>query len=189
MKALLAGTIFVVLCTIFYLIWWIAAFSPGEEGWLQRTNVNLWLIPSTIFGLLGIIMSIIGMQGHGENKPLFSDLWLCIGGIIIYFVLLAFTWFVMKRSVTTELFLLTGWIVLTSCAINAGYCLDAISKMTGIILIVVAVIAVVVGLICYIFYYMVNPTLSFILGMIPLILIMALDSLFAVLLIKGAGLL
>jgi hypothetical protein len=181
MKALFYGAVFIVLCTVFYLVWWIAAFSPGEEGWLQRTNVNLWLIPSTIFGILGIIVSIVGLQSKKVNPEIISTLLICIVGIVLYFGLLAFTWFVMKRSITTELFLLTGWLTLTFCMVNAAYGYDLILHKTAIILFVVAAIAFVIGLICYILYYAVSPSLSFILGMIPLIIIMGYDCAFAVL--------
>lgn len=181
MKALFYGAVFIVLCTVFYLVWWIAAFSPGEEGWLQRTNVNLWLIPSTIFGILGIIVSIVGLQSKKVNPEIISTLLICIVGIVLYFGLLAFIWFVMKRSITTELFLLTGWLTLTFCMVNAAYGYDLILHKTAIILFVVAAIAFVIGLICYILYYAVSPSLSFILGMIPLIIIMGYDCAFAVL--------
>lgn len=180
-KSLFYGAIFIVLCTVFYLIWWIAAFSPGEEGWLQRTNVNLWLIPSTIFGILGIIVSIVGLQGKKTNPEIISTLFICIGGLVLYFALLAFTWFVLKRSITTELFLLTGWLTLTFCMVNAAYGYTLILHKTAIILLSVAVIAFIIGMICYLLYYAVSPSLSFILGMIPLIIIMGYDCVFAVL--------
>lgn len=184
MKTLFYGAIFIVLCTVFYLVWWILAFSPGKEGWLQRSYVNFWIIPSGIFGIIGIIFSIMGLQGKKPHEEIFDNLFVCIAGAILYLGLLAFTWFVMKRSITTELFLLTGWLTLTICMVNSTLGFGFIAQKSAVGLMITALAFFIVGLICYLLYYAVSPSLSFVLGMIPLVLIMGYDLVFAVLILK-----
>jgi hypothetical protein len=61
------------------------------------------------------------LNGTPKGRTLFPGMSLFIGGIAVYFILLALTGILMKRMVTTELFLIVAWAVLELSVINSLY--------------------------------------------------------------------
>ncbi len=168
-RQILTGNFLLIICCIFYLAWWLIAFHPThavkgmKSGWL--------LIPAFIFGLLAVIQIVRGSDAGSLQKVLFSRTPVLIGGIAAYVILLAATWLLMKRQVTTELFLIVGWTVLMFLELNALYGLGQFTKTTAIVLLVVSVIAAAVSLVCYLLFYHLDTVKGYVDGMIPLLIV------------------
>lgn len=166
-RQMLTGNLMLVVCCVFYLLWWLIAFKPNgavkgiKSGWL--------LIPAFIFGIAAVMQIVRGSWVDGEL--LFPSSAVVIGGIAIYVILLAATAIFLKRQVTTELFLIVGWAVLTFMEINSLYALGDFSKTAAIIFLIVVVIAAIVSLICYLLYYNLDSVKGYVDGMIPLLIV------------------
>ncbi len=153
-------------CCIFYLLWWILAFRPSgavkgfKSGWL--------LIPALFLGIFSVVMII---RGVNETEPaLFSPGTVVLAGIAVYVALLFLTGYVFHRQVTTELFLIIGWAVLTFLEINALYGSGITGRQGALILLALVLIAAAVCMACYMLYYKLDGKAGYVDGMIPLVL-------------------
>ncbi len=77
----------------------------------------------------------------------------------------------LKRQVTTELFLIVGWTVLMFLELNALYGMGHYTRTVTILLFVITVVAAAVGLVCYLLYYNLDKVKGYVDGMIPLLLV------------------
>ena len=94
-KQIFIGNILFIVCCAFYLAWWLLAFKPSgavtgiKTGWL--------LIPAGIAGLLGVIWALMGIIGETPVKPILPGIAILLGGVVLYFILLAVTVRLFKR--------------------------------------------------------------------------------------------
>jgi len=97
------------------------------------------------------------VQGSGaveSDALLFPRNAVLIGGVVVYIVLLVGTSVLLKRQITTELFLIVGWTTLMFLELNALFAQGQFMKSTVIVLLVITLIAAVVSMICYLLYYL-----------------------------------
>ena len=170
-KHIITGNIFLIICCIFYLTWWIIAFKP--EGAIKGVKSGWLLIPATIFGLISIILLIVSFRIPEETDSLFSNLLAEIVGVAVYVGFLVITKNFFHRIVTTELLLIVGWAVLAVCESNVLFAQGIAGRGGAWIMIIATFIAGMVSMICYIRYYSLDARKGWICGMIPLILVMA----------------
>ncbi|MCD7854895.1 MAG: hypothetical protein LUG66_04685 [Clostridiales bacterium] len=167
-KQILTGNVLLIICCLFYLAWWLLAFKPTGEvkglksGWL--------LLPAFVFGLAGIAEIVRGSNPLKLQSGLMPGSFILLGGIAAYLILYGLTSVVLKRQVTTELFLIVGWAVLILSELNALYAGGHFSKFTAVAFIIITAAAAAISLICYILYYKLDTTLGYYDGAIPLIL-------------------
>ncbi len=167
-RQMLLGNILLIGCCIFYLLWWILAFKPTgavkgmKSGWL--------LIPAFLFGIAAVVLIIKGANDADTNRSFFSGRALLLSAVITYVVLLLVTMAVFHRQVTTELLLIVSWAALMFLESNALYGVGIFSGNVTIGMLLSAVIAAVVSMICYVLYYELGDRAGYIDGMIPLIL-------------------
>ncbi len=173
-RQLLSGNILLILCCIFYLLWWIIAFKP--EGGIKGMRSGWLLIPAFIFGIAAIIQIVRGSSGEGTQEVLIPKAAILLVGLAAYVILLVVTWIAMKRPVTTELLLIVGWTVLTFLELNALYALGRFGKSGTIVFLVLVAAAAAVGLICYLLYYGLDSRTGYIDGMIPLLLVVGMQT-------------
>ena len=171
LKKLFLGNLVMVVCGAFYLAWWIVAFRPkGASGGRGTGWTGLLLFGAIAAGIVSIVFMARGISTAPPHTaaifPGRSILW---GGIAVYFILLAVTCFLLKRQVTTELFLIVGWAMLELSAINAMYGTGRFGMKTSVLLIVVIGVAVLVSMVCYLLYYKLEAAAGYVAGMIPLI--------------------
>ena len=83
MKRIIIGQIMIIICCLFYLVWWCRGYRPGVV--VSRTG---------------------GVNG----------------------VLLLITRFAFRRGVTTELFLIVGWIMLEMTVINRLHAAEILTE-------------------------------------------------------------
>ncbi len=167
-KQILSGNIWLIVCFVFYLAWWLIAFHPThgirgmKTGWL--------LIPAVIFGVLGVVEIIGGSTASEAGSALLSPVGIAVGAVILYIVLFAATFVFLKRQVTTELFLIVGWGALMLLEMSALYGLGHYSRTAAILLMVIIVIAAAVSLVCYLLYYNLDSVKGYVDGTIPLLI-------------------
>lgn len=166
-RQMLMGNILLVVCCAFYLAWWVLAFKP--EGAIKGMKSGWLLIPAFLFGIISVVCIATGSSVEGQY--LIPRSVILIGGTVIYVALMLGTAIFLKRQVTTELFLIVGWTVLTFLELNAMYVLGDFSKVMTIIFLVAVVIFAIVSLVCYLLYYNLDSVKGYIDGMVPLILV------------------
>ena len=163
-----AGNLCLVLCCIFYLIWWSIAFNPNRDFPMAAKSI-LFLV-TLCFGLAGVGVLVWGMAELPKEKGGISSGAICVIGIVAYALLLFLTYHFLQRQVTTELALIVGWTALEVCVMNALWRADALGAAAAVVMAVVVVVAAVIGMLCYLAYYELDPQIAFYDGMVPLIL-------------------
>ena len=164
----LTGTVLFVVCCLFYLAWWLVSFRPGRP---QIGEKMAWLlIPAAVAGLAGVVLIIWAMADAASDHRLFANIWVLVGGIVAFFVLLVITRWLFDRPVTSELILFTGWAALALAEVNALYGAGIFSRPVALVWIGVVVIVLLACLVCYVLYYRLDLTWRYYDGMAPLIL-------------------
>ena len=167
MRQIITGQILLIICCIFYLIWWYLGYRPG-------TNVNrvdgvngILLFITAFFGMAGVIYCLMPVEE--TSKTAYKQLFIVIGGIVGYIVLMLITKHIFDRVVTTELFLIIGWAMLELSLLNR---LSGSGMMNGpklVIMYVVTAAAFIVSMILYVAYYRMEAMRAFYAAMVPLV--------------------
>ena len=183
MKRILIGQILLIICCLFYLVWWYRGYRPGVV--VSRTGgVNgVLLFATAAFGVAGLICSLTQVRTTVAYK--ISPMLIVIGGIALYFALLVITCFVFQRVVTTELFLITGWLMLEMTVINRLYSAEILTDRGFLIMCAVIVLAFVISIILYVAYYRMEEMKAFYAAMVPLVTEAAAMAVLTVVVITG----
>lgn len=164
------GQALLVVCCIFYLIWWSVSYRPGVNVNRSLGWNGLLLLITAASGVAGIALSVMGATELPKLRaPKLNGGYVAIAGIAVYIALLLITRLAFQRPVTTELLLITGWVVLELTVIGS---LNAAGKMTEAgfwIMIVVIAVAFLISMILYVLYYRMEPMAAFHAAMVPLI--------------------
>lgn len=183
MKRILLGQILLIICCIFYLVWWYRGYRPGiSVSRIGGVNGAL-LFATAAFGVAGLICSLTRVQTRIEYK--ISPMLIVIGGIALYFALMLITRFAFRRIVTTELFLIVGWIMLEMTVINRLYAAEILTNGKFLFMCVVIALAFVVSIILYAAYYRMEEMRAFYAAMVPLITEAAAMAVLTVVMITG----
>ena len=126
------------------------------------------LLPAFTAGLAAVVLIVRGIAAAEVKSPLFPDGWVLWGGIAVYAVLLAVTLLVFHRPVTTELFLIVGWAMLTLSEISTLYGTGRFSRGSAMGFTAVTAAAALVSLVCYVLYYNLKGTAGYYDGAVPL---------------------
>ncbi|MCC8075136.1 MAG: hypothetical protein LIO95_04205 [Clostridiales bacterium] len=167
-RQMLTGNLLLVGCCVFYLAWWLIAFKP--EGAIKGMKSGWLLIPAFLFGTAAVVQIVRGSNVDSQAALLPRTVVL-IGGVVAYVVLLAATSIILKRQVTTELFLIVGWTVLMFLEVNGLFALGQQSRAMAIGFFVVTVVVTIISLVCYLLYYNLDSVKGYVDGMIPLLLV------------------
>ena len=169
MRQFHTGNILLILCCAFYLAWWIVAFRP--VGAVKGLRSGWLLIPAAVFGIAAVLTICRGISATDHESMLFPAVGIAVAGIIAYFVLLAGTWLIMQRPVTTELFLIVGWAALAAAEISALYGRGAYGMTAALAFIGCVIVMAVISLVCYLLYYNLDSVKGYYDGMIPLVIV------------------
>ena len=165
---IVAGNLLFVVCCISYLAWWLLAFRPTNPVTGMRSD---WLfIPAFATGIAGIVFIVWGMSTGPATRRLFPAWWAVVGAIVGFIVILALTWWLFDRPLTSELFLIVGWTALVLAELSALYGTGSLSHPLVWAFIAIVTIVFLICLVCYVLYFKLDPTWSFYDGMVPLIL-------------------
>lgn len=165
---ILAGQILLVVCSVIYLIWWSISFRPGQQ--VNRTGGlrGVLLLVTAAAGLSGVYLSVAGLNAIPKGEEKLNGVLVCILGIALYFIMMAVTVTVWKRPVTTELVLITGFLVLEVCTANALNAAGRLSDTRFLIALLFNAAAYIAGMVLYVLYYRVEEWRAFYLAMVPL---------------------
>lgn len=167
-RQILMGNISLIICSIFYLSWWILAFKPVRpvtgirSGWL--------LLPALIFGVTAVILIIQSIQTAQLQQTIIPAGWILPFAAAVYVFLAIITGKFMNRPVTTELILIVAWAALTLAEVNMLYGTGVLLFGTACGFFAVTVLFSLVSIAAYILYYNLDQMTGYIDGMIPLIL-------------------
>lgn len=163
------GNFLLLGCCAFYLLWWLLAFRP--ENPIKGIRSGWLLIPAAVAGFGSVIKIVHGMNGVAPGDAPFSSARIWLAGAVIYMILLIGSFAVLKRPVTTELFLIVGWATLVAAEANALYAKNVFRAPQAVALCTVAVVFAVVSMVCYLKYYSLDPARGYVDGAVPLILV------------------
>lgn len=169
MRNILTGQVILIFCCISYLAFWTLGYRPGTDVNRIGGLTGIMLAVTAALGIIGIAVTLAAFQKLTEKPPV-NMVWICLGGVILYIFLLLLTGKIFGRPVTTELFLINGWLVLELCVIDAAA--GAGRPMGHIILAIIIVAALwALSMVLYMLYYNMEPVRSFYAAMVPLIAI------------------
>lgn len=166
-KELFGGNILMILCSLFYLAWWIVAFKP--TGTANAAKTYILFIFAALSGLAGLFFMIHGINTVKKSTELLPGGKIVLVGLIAYVILFLITYFLLKRQVTTELLLIVGWAVLEISVINVYYGINVLGFKASVLWMIFIGIAVLISMYCYLLYYHMDKETGYIDGMIPLI--------------------
>ena len=167
MRRILTGQILLVLCCVFYLIWWYRGYRPGVVAERVGGINGILLLITAALGVAGLSFSL--MRVPEISAPKINPMGIVAAGIISYFALLMITRYGFHRIVTTELVLIVGWTMLEMTVINrlnaAGILMD---RGFAVMCIVIAA-AFLISMVLYVAYYRMEEMRAFYAAMVPLI--------------------
>ena len=157
-KYIAAGQGLLMLCCLFYSAWWYVAYNPkvNFNPFGGTAGILFWI--TFACGIAAIYLNIYGIRNLADVKQI------CLIGGAAYVVLLAVTVLIFHRQVTAELFLITAFATLETCAIFAAF-----NENFPTILILIVAAATILSMVAYLLYYNVDEVKAFYLGMLPLI--------------------
>ena len=162
------GNLLMVICSIFYLIWWGITFRPGAGGTAVGT---ICIGLAFILGVMGVVLTVKGLNGRQlQAQTQTIPVWgIAAGGAITYVILLAVTSGLLHRQVTSELLIITAWAVLELSLVSFLYGVGRFSMPVTLGSVILILVAATISMVCYLLYYSLAPYPGFIDGMIPLI--------------------
>ena len=167
MRRVMIGQMLLILCCIFYLIWWYRGFRPNVIVSRVGGVNGILLMITAVLGLAGIFISMTHIPA--VTKPKIDSSVIVLGGIVLYIGLLLVTRFVFRRIVTTELILIVGWTVLELTVINRLNAAGYLSEGKFFAICIVIAIAFLISMVLYVAYYRMEEMKAFYAAMVPLI--------------------
>ena len=167
MRQIVIGQILMVICCIFYLVWWYLGYRPNTQVNRAEGINGVLLMLTATFGVAGLIFSLMPMKETSTVK--YPQLYIVIGGIAAYILLMFITKYGFHRIVTTELFLIVGWTMLEMSLLNR---LSGSSLLVGpklVVMYVVIAAAFLISMILYVAYYRMEDMKAFYAAMVPLV--------------------
>lgn len=167
---LFAGQILLILCCLFYLIWWSVSYRPGISVSRGSGFRGLLLMITALCGVTGMALSVAGANHlPGSSARRLSGTFILTAGVVLYFIMMLLTTVVFHRIVTTELFLITGWGALELMAVSAlnGAGIFQNGAFYGMAAVIAA--AWILSMVLYVLYYRMEAQRAFYAAMVPLI--------------------
>ncbi len=160
-----AGNLLLLICSLFYLAWWVVSYRPspsgGSFGWLYITA-------AFITGLAAIALMSGGINALSQDSTGLPVRFILMGGAALFIVLLLVTAIAFHRTVTSELLIIHIWAALELSAVAVLYGTGRFSAGRAAALAALVGIVTVAALICYVLYYRLDGTARYWSGMVPL---------------------
>lgn len=131
----------------------------------------VFFLITAVLGVSGIGETIVGLNILPKTtKTPISSAFIVAAGIVLYIGLCFITGKQFHRPVTTELLLITGWLILEACTINT---LAAFGEPSGhlIVISMLTLAAWIISMALYMLYYKMEPGKAYYVAMVPLIAI------------------
>ena len=167
MRRILTGQILLILCCLFYLIWWYRGYRPGAAVSRVGGTNGILLLITAVLGVVGLSFSL--MRVPETTDPRINPMGIVAVGILSYFVLLLITRYAFHRIVTTELILIVGWTMLEMTVINRLNAAAILSGREFAVMCVVIAAAFLISMVLYVAYYRMEEMKAFYAAMVPLV--------------------
>ena len=167
MRRILTGQTLLIICCVFYMIWWYRCYRPEESVNRIGGANGILLLGTAVLGVVGVVLSLTKVPLI--TTPKIGEIWILVVGIAAYVLLLLMTRFVFHRIVTTELILIVGWTMLeiaVICNLNAA---GGLSESGFTIMCTVIAVAFIISIILYVAYYRMEEMKAFYTAMVPLV--------------------
>lgn len=162
---LFTGNLLFVICSLFYLVWWIVCFRPNSSGGAVG---GVFITFAFITGITAFALMSVGINSLSQNSKALPIRFILFGAVALYLILLAVTAVVFHRQVTSELLIMIVWAALELSVITVLFGNGYFSVGRTAVTTALIGAATIIGLICYVLYYRLDGTASYIDGMIPL---------------------
>ncbi|WP_091412374.1 hypothetical protein [Friedmanniella luteola] len=163
---IVVGEVLLVVCSLSYLVWWTLTFRPSVR---TPPGGGLFLAGAVLSGVGGLVLLAAGIAAL-LPKASWTALGATIaGGVMVGALLLYVTSSVAHRPLTTELPLIVVW---TTMQLAAGITLQTagvLTSSTASTWMVATAVAALVGLVCYLIFYRLDPIPAYWIGMVPLV--------------------
>lgn len=159
------GEVLLVVCSLCYLVWWTVAFRPSAR---TPPGGGLFLTGAVLGGLGGLVLLAVGIAAllpQASSAALRATI---VGGVVVGALLLYLTSSVAHRPVTTELPLIVVWATVQLAAGITLWTAGVLRAPASSAWIVATAIATLVGLVCYLIFYRLDPIPAYWIGMVPL---------------------
>ena len=167
MRRVITGQILLIICCVFYLIWWYRGYRPGVSASPIGGINGVLLFITMAFGFSGVVFSLMPVPEISEPKM--HPVAVIGAGIGVYFVLLLVTKCIFHRIVTAELFLIVAWTALEVIVINRLYAGGFLPGNGFLFLCAVIMAAFAFSMVLYIAYYRMEEMKAFYAAMLPLV--------------------
>ena len=167
MGKIIFGQISLIICCIFYLIWWSRCYRPGVKVNRVHGINGVLLALTAAFGVAGVVLCLLPypeVREHIINIKLIVPV-----GIAGYVALLLITRLAFHRQITTELVLITGWTMLEVTVADRLYAAGGIGKGVFLTQVIVIAAAFIISMILYVAYYRMEENKAFYAAMVPLV--------------------
>ena len=163
---LFAGNLLLLICFIFYLVWWAAVFRPGSTGGPFGTICILAAFLTGTAAIMLLAGGINSLSADSTGIPV-KLIFLAVG--ILFFVLMIVTSVFFHRIVTSELMIIHFWIALELSVIAVLYGTGHLAPGRTAGLSILVAIAFITSMICYVLYYRLSGMAGYYDGMVPLL--------------------
>lgn len=169
-KLIFAGQLLLALCCGIYIPWWFKVFKPGQPHDWVAGGAGIMLLLTFLSGLAGFVLTTMGNSRAQAERDLFYGFHPLAAWVILYIAMMALTVLAFQRPVTTELFLITGWLMLEAVTVNALYGTGRFGRGMAVGAIVVMAAVFVADMALYVRYYRLDQWLAYKLAAVPLAL-------------------
>lgn len=161
---IMVGELALLVCSACYLVWWTLTFRPTAPG----GGGGPFLGGAVLGGLAGLVLLAVGIAALIPRASLPGLVGVIIGGVLVGVLLLVLTTTIAHRPVTTELPLIIVWGTAQLATAVTLRTAGALSGSAATLWVVLLALATVVGLVCYLIFYRLDPAPAYWVGMVPL---------------------
>jgi hypothetical protein len=162
-----SGNLLMFATLVFYIAWWTVCFRPGGNE--NTAGAGIFIVVALFIGVAAIITLFVGINSLSQTGKGFPFMYILLGSVAFYIILLAVTKNVFHRPVTSELLLIIVWAALEWSAIAVLQGCGRLSTGAALALVILVALATVTGIVCYILHFSLNEISRFWNGLIPLI--------------------
>ncbi len=158
------GNLLMIVAIVFYIVWWTTS-----KGDVTAAGTGFFIAATLFAGVAAIAVMSLGITSLSQDGKGFPGMYIFIGWVALFIILLAVTKIAFHRVVTSELFFITIWAALEWAAIAVVQGSGRFGMKQALALAALVALATVAGVVCYILHYTLDETARFWNGLIPLI--------------------
>jgi hypothetical protein len=160
-----AGNLLLLVCSLFYLAWWVVSYRPNSSG---GPAGGFYITAAFITGAAAMALMSYGINALSEDSKVLPVKFVLAGCAVLFLVLLLVTAIGFHRTVTSELIIMHIWAAIQLSSLAVLYGTGRFGAVGAATLAALVGIAFVGGLICYVLYYNLDEAARYWSGMAPL---------------------